>query len=257
MKLSHLLMSVVFLCSTYSCSTTNTAEKKETEVPELKAKIEDLNNRIFVLSEQLESLKARFKDDQPPVMQAIKAKAKPVKEIVVTETPLEKMTAKKGISAEEEIVASFKGTPAGKPALVSVTAESTAGESSDFADDDMYTEYSSAFQLFKDKEYSKALVAFSAFTDKYPNTILTDHAYFWLGESYYQQSEYTLAIDQYLKVLTKFPEGSKAPGAMFRIAMSYKMLGEKKDWASYLDGLISKYPNSRAGLDAVRIRGKQ
>ncbi|MCX6112035.1 MAG: tol-pal system protein YbgF [Proteobacteria bacterium] len=222
MKFYNLLISIIFFGVFYSCSTTKTttmpvnppeATGKSDEVLELKAKIDDLNNRIFTMNEQLESLKARIKDK----------------------------------SAEENVLAAYKGDK---------TQEKVASSSSDNNNSPMYGEYLEAFTLFKNKEYSKAMVAFSSFIDKYTNTFLTDHAYFWLGESYYQQGEYTLAIDEYLKVIKKFPDGSKTPEAMLKIAMSYKVLGEKKDSEAYLKGLISKYPNSRAATTAIRVGSK-
>ena len=223
MKCCSLLIIVISMGVLCSCSTTksvsepvNTPEvAKKDDVTELKAKIDDLNNRIFVMNEQIESLKARVKEE-------------------------------KGKTAEERIISAYKNE---KPQEDVIKEPETKN-------DPVYNEYSEAFAFFKNKEYSKAMVAFSSFTDKYPDTFLTDHAYFWLGESYYQQREYTLAISEYLKVIKKFPNGSKAPDAMLKVAMSYKMIGEKKDSEAYLNGLASKYPNSRAANMAVRIGSK-
>ena len=224
LKFYNLVLSVLFFCYLYACSTAkpnietaSPVDKTKTDdVVELKAKIDDLNNRIFVLGEQLESLKARTKEEA-----RIKTR-----------------------SAEEEIIASYSGKQKAEPVAVSDV------------NDPVYKEYLEAFDLFKNKEYSKSLMAFSSFVEKYPDSFLTDNAYYWLGESYYQQSEYTLAISEYLKTIKRFQEGSKAPYAMLKIAMSYKKLGEKKDSDAYFNGLISKYPNSRAAKDAIRVRSK-
>jgi len=224
MKCCGLLITIVSIGVISSCSTAksvsepvNTPEEttKKDNIVELKAKIDDLNNRISVMNEQIESLKARVKDEN-------------------------------GKSAEERIISAYKKE---KP-QENITKEDEPKDNS------IYSEYSDAFALFKNKEYSKAMIAFSSFIDKYPDTILTDHAYFWLGESYYQQREYTLAISEYLKVIKKFSNGSKTPEAMLRVAMSYTQLGEKKDSDAYLNGLASKYPNSKAAAMAIRVGSK-
>ncbi|MEI6093717.1 MAG: hypothetical protein WCQ47_08610, partial [bacterium] len=93
MKACNLILSVFILYFIYACSTAKpsvdavaSVEKTKTEdVAELKAKIDDLNNRIFVMSEQLESLKARTKEEN-------------------------KITKPK--SAAEEVIASYTGDAA-------------------------------------------------------------------------------------------------------------------------------------------------
>jgi tol-pal system protein YbgF len=260
------------VCFSAFCACSTTPEVKEPvqapkpdEIVELKAKVDDLNNRIFVLTEQLENLKARV--PQAAINAPASAPMKPALKTTI------KSKTKKGTSAEEEVIAAAKGeglpegtvesemeataepTPIAAPVKKPVTIAAPATPS-DHANDPMYNEYSSAYKLYQNKEYSKSLVAFYAFVEKYPNSYLTDNAYLWLGESYFQQGEYKMAIDEYQKVMQKFPQGSKTPDAMLKIATSYKMLGDKKNSDKYLDGLISKYPNANAAQYAIRMRSK-
>lgn len=181
-------------------------ETQPSDVAQLKAKIDDINNRLYILTEQMDSLRARFKDvDKLPSLPAMQNEKQ-----------------------QKEQIDKFQ--------QVSVA---------------MKNEYLAAYNLFKDGKYAKSLLSFSNFIDKYPNSSLTDNAYFWLGESYFEQREFALAIDEYLKIIKKFPEGSKAPDAMLKIAISYKQLGENNDSNAYLRELISRYPNSRAASTAT------
>lgn len=204
---------VVAMCfAVLGCGQPKTEIKKEApeDIADLKARIDDLNNRIYVLTEQVESLKS--------------------KPIVATPVPV----SKRKLKAE-------KAEKIEKAEPVSEVKNSYAAQQK---------EYSSAYGLFKSGQYAKALIAFSTFADKYPASALTDNAIYWMGECYLQQREYALAIEEYSKVLKKFPKESKAPYAMYKIALCYKMLGEDKDSGIYLKELSSRYPNSEATQEA-------
>lgn len=198
------LFVVVSCFAVFSCGAPKTEIKKEApeDLAELRARVDDLNNRIYVLTEQIESLKSRpVVSTNVPVVSKKREKIEPVSEV---KTPY-------------------------------VTQEK---------------EYGSAYELFKSGQYAKSLIAFSTFADKYPASALTDNAIYWMGECYLQQKEYALAVEEYSKVLKKFPKESKAPYAMYKIALCYKMLGEKKDSDIYLQELYSRYPNSEAAEEA-------
>ncbi|MBN1114035.1 MAG: tol-pal system protein YbgF [Oligoflexia bacterium] len=172
------------------------------EINRLKARIEDLNNRVYVLTEQMDSIRARFKTETPAAF-----------------TELEKQ------EKQEHEIESFNAVSSG-----------------------MKKQYLQAYSFLKAGKYAKGLIAFSSFIEKYPDSVLTDNAYYWLGECYFEQREYALAIDEYLKVIKKFPDGSKTPDAMLKVAISYNRLGEKADSESYYKELMMRFPKSRASM---------
>jgi len=207
------LFAVGLCLVAFGCGVPKTEIKKEApeDVAELKARIDDLNNRIYVLTEQVESLKTRPLTTATP---ASVSKKKNKAEKIEKEELLEPVKNVKNSYAVQE------------------------------------KEYSPAYVLYKNGQYAKALIAFSTFADKYPASSLTDNAIYWMGECYLQQKEYALAIEEYSKVLKKFPKDSKAPYAIYKIALCYKKLGEDKDSDIYLKELLSRYPNSEAAQEA-------
>jgi tol-pal system protein YbgF len=198
------LLAITLCFGILACGAPKTEVKKEApdDIADLRARVDDLNNRIYVLTEQLETLKS--------------------KPIVTTPIPV---TKKKEVKSE---------------AAHDLKGSSVAQEK----------EYGAAYELFKSGQYAKALIAFSGFADKYPASALTDNAIYWMGECYLQQKEYVLAVEEYSRVLKRFPKESKAPYAMYKIALCYRMLGEKKDSDVYLQELLTRYPNSEAAQEA-------
>ena len=73
MKLYVVLVCAVFILIQSSCSTTTTeltrtANKNNADIDELSARVDDLKNKLYVLSEQMESLRARFKDNNVQIV---------------------------------------------------------------------------------------------------------------------------------------------------------------------------------------------
>lgn len=204
------MRNLFFILLLFSCSSQNTnkqtfkkSDSINVELYSLKAKVEDLNNKYFILNEQLDTLRARIATNFKTVNK---------------------------LEEEEEV-------------LKNVDKFNTSNASIKKA-------YYDAYKFYANNQFAKSLLAFSSFVEKYPNTSLTDNAYFWIGESYYKQAEYKLAIDEFLKVVEKFPDGSKAPDAMLRIANSYEFLNKKEDAISYYKELINKFENSKSAMAA-------
>lgn len=198
----YIILFAIVLAGCSSSPPVKKVELKGTDdISDMKARLDDLNNRVYVLTEQMESLRSRLRDS----------------------STVPSATSTKVLKS---------------PAM----AEKN--------EDAMVKEYKDAYELYKDKKYAKALIAFSSFIEKYPDTVLTDNAYYWMADCYYSQKEYALSIDGFMKVLKKFPNESKAPEAMLKIAMAYKELGEKKDSDAQLKELILKFPVSRAAYAA-------
>lgn len=82
--------------------------------------------------------------------------------------------------------------------------------------------YSAAEAQYASGKWDKSEVAFSQYLQQYPNGAFTMKAYYYRGESYYQQKKYKEALADYIKVLespwNEFSEGSarKAAGIAYQ-----------------------------------------
>ena len=82
------------------------------------------------------------------------------------------------------------------------------------------------------------------------------NAWYWLGESYYIIQNYALALKSFDILTQQFPDSSKAPDALLKIAYCHIELKEIDKGKKELEQLISKYPNHPvADMARGRLRG--
>jgi len=104
--------------------------------------------------------------------------------------------------------------------------------------------YKVAYEAFQKGDLEGARKKFEAFLKQYPNTELSGHAQFWIGETYYQKKDFEKAILEYEKTITKYPEGSKVPAALFKQGLAFLELGDKINARNLFRRVIERYPRS-------------
>ena len=84
------------------------------------------------------------------------------------------------------------------------------------------------FEYAKDKfdrgKYIDSSTEFSVIVLKFSGNPVVDDAQYYLAESHFKQKEYLIAVSEYQKVISDYPQSSYAPIAQFKIGYSfYKM----------------------------------
>jgi len=82
------------------------------------------------------------------------------------------------------------------------------------------------------------------FLDVDPQSALVPNALYWIGESYFQEKNYSQAILTFKDVTRRFPKHHKAAASLLKIGMSYAMMGEKDNASLYLRALLKQFPKS-------------
>jgi tol-pal system protein YbgF len=136
------------------------------------------------------------------------------------------------------------GPPANAQGLVSDNADPSGKEA----------KYKEAYDALQGKQYAAARKKFEAFVREFPQTDLTDNAYFWIAETYYSEKNYEDSILAYETLLKKFPESQKAPGALYKQALSFIEIGDRKTGQLILEQLIARYPNTSEAEFAKKKR---
>ena len=92
--------------------------------------------------------------------------------------------------------------------------------------------------------YSLAVQGFKELLSKYPRNELAGEAQYLLGDCYYLQGKYLESITEFEKVLREQSDSQKVPAALLRLGLSYIELREYSNVITYLNELIRKHPDS-------------
>mgnify|MGYP001205230438 CR=1 FL=1 len=71
-----------------------------------------------------------------------------------------------------------------------------------------------------------------------------DEAFFQIGESYFQEKKYRPALQEYIKVVEKFPKGQWVDDDFFRIGLCSTELGNLEDALIFFDEIVNNHPKS-------------
>jgi len=107
-------------------------------------------------------------------------------------------------------------------------------------------------QKFDTNDLESSRDYFKKLLKKFPKSQMADNALFWIGESYYKEKWYEKAILEYEKAINKYPKGNKVPAAKLKQALAFKNLGDIANARTVLKELIQKYPKSTEAKIAKR-----
>ncbi|OUW20414.1 MAG: hypothetical protein CBD21_04260 [bacterium TMED161] len=103
--------------------------------------------------------------------------------------------------------------------------------------------YDRAIELYMNKDYDESLKAFDDLVKNDNKDALADNAQFWIGQIYYLQKKFNLAINEYEKV-SNLGDGNKAADADYKIALSFINLGNNDLAFKHFNYIIEEYPNN-------------
>jgi TolA-binding protein len=113
--------------------------------------------------------------------------------------------------------------------------------------------FSTALTAFKAKDYEAATSGFRSFLEMNPKSKKALDARFMLADSLYRQKEYTDAIMEFSVIHEKTPTTSLGRKSTLKIAESFKALGKDKDARTFAQILQSSSPNSAEAKQARKF----
>ncbi len=116
-----------------------------------------------------------------------------------------------------------------------------------------YKAYSLGLESFNGKNYPKAVADLRKFQQANKTSIYWAYAQFWIGESYYMQSDYQTAVLEYEALLKSKPKSAKAPLALYRQGMSFVQMQSFDDAKAFFAKIAKVYPLS---IEAVIAQGQ-
>ncbi len=215
----------------YSCANTNQSKQELESLKhrldniqraqvDLSVRVEELNNKLFVLGNKIDTNSKNIKE-----MQSMAIPVEPPEELKVVKvvpSPEKPEVLKTGKALENE--KTEKEVGASKPETL----------------------YQIGYTLYKAGKKNRARRAFNKFIKTFPRHNLADNAIYWLGETYYSENDYFMALNQFKRVVRDYHNENKAPDALLKVALCYIELGNKTKAKEALDKLIDEYPASDA-----------
>jgi len=113
--------------------------------------------------------------------------------------------------------------------------------------------YLQAFGDYASGRYQAAIYGFETFMQRFPNNSYASNAQFWLGDCYFNQQQYPLAIQAFERVLNEYPNAPKNPDALLKIAIAQLQLGATDKARQAVDSLSQRYPKSTATQKAQEL----
>lgn len=105
--------------------------------------------------------------------------------------------------------------------------------------------YEIAYQDLMRENYQLAMINFRSFLERYPHSALSDNAQYWIGEVHYAQGQYSVAIEEFRRVVEGFPGQEKVPAAYLKIALCFQKMQDSPTARRYLEYVIQNYPETR------------
>jgi tol-pal system protein YbgF len=232
--------------------------------------LEELENRLFILSDQLESRKVNDEKVEAPKLPTVALHPTPALPAPTaatvpdgTENDAEpeveyageaaKSTAHRpllrlrGDAAEGSIL---HEPPAGPP-TVRILREGTprtSREASSETSSEAVASYRKAYEALRAGKHDEAARGFEDFLRAYPGSDLADNSQYWLGECYYDRKDYTQAVREFRRVVERYPNGNKVPDALLKVGFSYLALGSAEAGRQTLTQLQRSYPRHEAAV---------
>ena len=111
--------------------------------------------------------------------------------------------------------------------------------------------YTQAKALLDAEQVTAARGLFDKLLTAHPDHDLADNALYWIGESWYSQSQWLKAAHSFVRVAKEYPRGNKVPDAMYKLAKSYEKMGDDPGAGEVLKQLARQYPGTPSAKRAL------
>lgn len=158
----------------------------------------------------------------------------------------------------DQLLANTKGVPTavhehpaeakgGRPPVPTSPRDPDAG----FTSDESIQAFRKASISWQAGKFSDAVLAFSSFLERFPDHPLAGTAQYYVGNSYYQQKEHKLALQEYSRVLTSYDRSAHVSDTLAEMALSEDALKNPDAAARHRQLLTSLFPQSPAAANLV------
>jgi tol-pal system protein YbgF len=114
--------------------------------------------------------------------------------------------------------------------------------------------YKRSLEALRAGRHVEAAAGFREFLKQHPNHDFADNAQYWLGECYYDQKDYPMAMREFRRVVEKYPQGNKVADALLKVGFAHLALGSTEAGRQTLEQVVRNYPRHEvAGLATAKL----
>jgi tol-pal system protein YbgF len=113
--------------------------------------------------------------------------------------------------------------------------------------------YRQSLVHFNKADYTTAISGFSYLIRRFSDSSLAPMSQFWIGEAFYTQKRFARAVEEYRKVLNRYPGNPKSADTMLKIGLSKMSMDLNSEGVETLRELIARYPDSVAAATAQKL----
>jgi len=217
--------------------------------------LEDLQNRILLLQDQVESHQLLLSRTPAPTPQLPVVKLSPRYAAAGTPAPEPRPSSVSPEPipevrfqelTETGLVVDMTGPrdPAPvRPATVPGPGPDRARKAFDSRPVELYKQ---GFELLEKKRHQEAIAHFERFLEQYPSHDYADNAMYWIAEAWYDVQDFRKAFECFEKVVTLYPTGNKVPDALLKSALCLANAGDPGGAQEVIARLLEHYPATRA-----------
>tara|TARA_B100001123_G_scaffold332987_1_gene375777 strand:- start:199 stop:1248 length:1050 start_codon:yes stop_codon:yes gene_type:complete len=110
--------------------------------------------------------------------------------------------------------------------------------------------YDAAFGLLKQSLYADAAVEFAQFIQYFPNSELTDDAWYWIGEARFVTREFSQSLGAFQNVINNFMDSPRIPASYLKVGYIQYEYGAYIKARETLNFVVSSFPNHRVAVNA-------
>jgi tol-pal system protein YbgF len=206
------------------------------------------NQSLLDVSNQLEALRSDVRamhNDVDQLSNALESGRKQQRDMYADLDQRLKNLETRGNAGSASGAAPSAAPAAGAAAAAGASAAAAAGAGNADSGEDK-TAYQTAFNLLKDGQYDRAIVAFQKFLAAYPDSSLADNAQYWLGEAYYVNKAYPEAEAAFQRVIDKYPQSRKLADALLKIGFCRYELKQWQSAREVLGQVVARFTDTPA-----------
>jgi tol-pal system protein YbgF len=107
------------------------------------------------------------------------------------------------------------------------------------------------------RQFGEAESGFRGFIQKYPGHSLAGSAQYWLGETYFAQSDFRQAAQTFLMGYQQYPKSRRAADSLLKLGISLARLGQKQQACAAYGAVSNEYPKAVEAKKRAQAEAKR